>query len=238
MKLIELTALDGSKWTFPAQLVVDSYRKHYVSEPSDADLKEWIQNDMDWTEIAPRAVMTGDADAIDMADSLANGKLRVFDGTMPDRPDVPPPGCDGCGASCVAGDAIACTRGPCPMERVAMEDGAVISMAMAVPPDADEIAALALRLSAARAKPAAVDPSLVLGHVALLPEQADGMALALKATKALSKPDMLAIYYAMREDAATILAGIEPGDHSDAILAAFGERVIRAAIHKAAGLSE
>jgi hypothetical protein len=124
------------------------------------------------------------------------------------------------------------------MERVAMEDGAVISMAMAVPPDADEIAALALRLSAARAKPAAVDPSLVLGHVALLPEQADGMALALKATKALSKPDMLAIYYAMREDAATILAGIEPGDHSDAILAAFGERVIRAAIHKAAGLSE
>jgi hypothetical protein len=73
--------------------------------------------------------------------------------------------------------------------------------------------------------------------VPLTQEQVDGLVLSLKAARALSLADMLAIYHGMKDEAPTILAGVQPGDHGDAILAAYGQRVIKAAIEKAAGLA-
>jgi hypothetical protein len=80
-------------------------------------------------------------------------------------------------------------------------------------------------------------PADTVVGVPLTQDQVDGLALAVKAARALSAADMIALYHGMKDEAPTILAGVQPGDHGDAILAAYGQRVIKAAIEKAAGLA-
>jgi hypothetical protein len=57
-----------------------------------------------------------------------------------------------------------------------------------------------------------------------------GIAFAKGVADLMTRADMLAIYNGMKEDAPAILANVEPGDHGDAILEAFGRRVIEAAM--------
>ena len=52
-----------------------------------------------------------------------------------------------------------------------------------------------------------------------------------RAAHALSRAEMIAVYDAMKSE--DILANVEPGDHGNAILEAYGRRVIAAAIEKA-----
>jgi hypothetical protein len=77
----------------------------------------------------------------------------------------------------------------------------------------------------------------LVGGIVLTQEQVDALALSVKVGEVLTRDALLAIYHGMKDDAATILAGVEPGDHGDAIIAAFGERAARIGIMKAVGLA-
>jgi hypothetical protein len=246
MKVLQLTALDGSKWNIPATVIADSFRAHYGpdEEPDDGDLIEWAGNDMNWSDVKAHAVQVKGADALDMQDSWNEGDFEITD-----APDVAARAaavvevskqafaCTRCGASCVAGEKLDCDRGPCPMELVGDDDE--IALVMPVPLDADELAALKLRLAAARCATGELDTAIEpFAHINLMPDHIDALALTVKVADKVTSKDYLDLYYAMREDAATILAGVQAGDHGDAIIAAFGERAARMAILKAAGLSE
>jgi len=53
------------------------------------------------------------------------------------------------------------------------------------------------------------------------------------AANAMTGPEMIAIYDAMKSE--DVLANVEPGDHGNAILEAYGRRVIAAALAKVGG---
>jgi hypothetical protein len=297
MRVIELEALDGSKWYIPAAIVQASWAAHYgetfaENEELDEDeLLDWAKNDMNWSDVREHARQVKEADPCDMQESWTEGDMAVIEVDMP-------PSCDPVGApattplgedgpllavpvdmaeaerlvgvtrqaienaaigrywpqACVAFRDHVHTGSDEQGELTAVEAGSsapavlvgatladVEALAVPVPLDADELAALKLRLAAARDKPAsALLPTELepLGHIALLPAQVDALALSVKVGDAVTAKDYLDLYYAMREEAATILAGVQPGDHGDAILAAFGARAARMAILKAAGVSE
>ncbi|WP_109479169.1 hypothetical protein [Paraburkholderia sp. C35] len=58
------------------------------------------------------------------------------------------------------------------------------------------------------------------------------VTLASEAAQLLTRAEMIGLYNGMKEDARTILANVEPGDHGDAILEAFGRRVIEATMQR------
>jgi hypothetical protein len=176
MKVLQLTALDGSKWNIPATVIADSYKAHYGpdEEPDDGDLIEWAGNDMNWSDVRDHAVQVKGADALDMQDSWNEGDFEIAD-----THDFP--------------------------------------------------------ARAAEVVKVSTQAELV-GGIVLTQEQVDVLALSVKVGEAMTSKDYLDLFYAMRDEAPTILAGVQPGDHGDAIIAAFGERAARVALLKAAGL--
>jgi Zn finger protein HypA/HybF involved in hydrogenase expression len=210
MKALQLTALDGSKWNIPATVIADSYKAHYGpdEEPDDGDLIEWAGNDMNWSDVREHAVQVKGADACDMQDSWLEGDFEIAD-----APDM---AAQAAAVVEVSKQAFACTR--CGQACVAGET-----------------------LDCTRG-PCPMEPvggdAQPFSHVRLTQDQIDALALTVKVGEVMSQQDYRDLFYAMRDDAATILAGVEPGDHGDAIIAAFGERAARVAIFKAAGLSE
>lgn len=63
----------------------------------------------------------------------------------------------------------------------------------------------------------------------------DVLMLAGRMAEQFTRTDLVGIYNGMKHDAAAILANVEPGDHGDAILEAFGRRVIEAAVLRIVG---
>jgi hypothetical protein len=292
MKLLELTALDGSKWVIPLTVIARNHGEYYAPIEHDGDIEkataealemfesdedaatDWAANNMNWSDVREHATMVKGADDTDMQDSWIEGDMVVIDGAEPAAADVAARAaevlavtkeayaCTRCGASCVGGEKIDCDRGPCPMElrsvtveapsatvsvnphkastldSLLREEG-IEALCVPVPLDADEVAALKLRLAAARCATGELDTAIQpFAHINLMPDHIDALALTVKVADKETSKDYLDLYYAMREDAATILAGVQPGDHGDAIIAAFGERAARMAILKAAGLPE
>jgi hypothetical protein len=184
MKVLQLTALDGSKWNIPATVIAESFRRHYGEneEPDDGDLKEWAGNEMNWSDVSEHAVQVKGADKVDMQDSWNEGDFEITDVIQTAARDA---------------------------ERTAPRPANVNDVAAAIQPFA---------------------------HIALVAEQIDALALTVKVKDAMTRKDYLDLFFSMRHEAATILAGVEPGDHSDAIIAAFGERAARVAILRAVGL--
>jgi hypothetical protein len=174
MKVLQLTALDGSKWNIPATVIADSYKAHYGpdEEPDDGDLIEWAGNDMNWSDVREHAVQVKGADALDMEDSWNEGDFEIAD-----------------------------------------DMAARVAEVVKVSTQAE-----------------------LVGGIVLTQEQVDVLALSVKVGEAMTSKDYLDLFYAMRDEAPTILAGVQPGDHGDAIIAAFGERAARVALLKAAGL--
>jgi hypothetical protein len=58
---------------------------------------------------------------------------------------------------------------------------------------------------------------------------------AKEAAALLTRAEMLDLYNGMKEDAPTILANVEPGDHGDAILEAFGRRIVEVTLQRMGG---
>ncbi|MFM0608721.1 hypothetical protein PQR05_29745 [Paraburkholderia sediminicola] len=56
-------------------------------------------------------------------------------------------------------------------------------------------------------------------------------SLPQRAAKALTQAEMIAVYDGMKSE--DVLANVEPGDHGNAILEAYGRRVIEAAVERA-----
>jgi hypothetical protein len=65
----------------------------------------------------------------------------------------------------------------------------------------------------------------------------DVLATAGKMAGQFTRAELIAIYNGMKDDAPTILANVEPGDHGDAILEAFARRAIEAAVLRLVGAS-
>jgi hypothetical protein len=84
MKVIELTALDGSKWHIPAALVAASYSAYYKGDaPDDSELTDWAQNNMNWSEVKTHSVQVEAPDENNMEDSWANGEMEVVERETP-----------------------------------------------------------------------------------------------------------------------------------------------------------
>lgn len=94
-KVLELKALDGSKWHIPASMIEASYRAHYTQDTdplTDDDLTDWAQNNMNWADVKAQARQVSDADPSNMEDSWCNGELDVVEVEQPAQPaaDAPP----------------------------------------------------------------------------------------------------------------------------------------------------
>jgi hypothetical protein len=97
MRVIELEALDGSKWYIPAAIVQASWAAHYgetfaENEELDEDeLLDWAKGDMNWSDVREHARQVKEADPCDMQESWTEGDMAVIDVDMP-------PSCDPVGA--------------------------------------------------------------------------------------------------------------------------------------------
>jgi hypothetical protein len=250
MKILHLTALDGSEWLIPLSLVLDSRRAYYGRDlkASDGMLTDWAQNNMDWSDVKEQAVMVKAMDPEDMADSWVNGKMRVIERNEAPREAggaiVENYECRRCGKHYSTDQApLKCDLGPCPMDLASITvvaPNAEVSLADQHAPSAALLGLMdtALEAQSSPAMLAGTEAARTeqLAGVTLTQEQVDALALTVKIGEVMTQKDYIDLFYAMRENAATILAGVEPGDHSDAILAAFGERAARVAIYKAAGI--
>ncbi|ABO60568.1 hypothetical protein LA345_38760 (plasmid) [Burkholderia vietnamiensis] len=102
MKVLQLTALDGSKWNIPVEVIARNCADYYApidfggdadaalsgilaqfeKDPSEA--AEWASNNMNWSDVKERAVCVSGPEPINMEDSWMEGEKRVVD--VPDAP--------------------------------------------------------------------------------------------------------------------------------------------------------
>jgi len=128
--------------------------------------------------------------------------------------------CRRCGDSFSSDEPLpTCSRGPCPMEPVSIT----------VYPPKDSTFEVRMPPAPERGEGVTLDDAgkAFWDHVkrqGILPQPE-------RAAQALSRAEMIAVYDAMKSE--DILANVEPGDHGNAILEAYGRRVIAAAIEKA-----
>ncbi len=93
MKVIRVTMPDGSVWQVPAEVVIqnrtDYYVQHdgesvreeelrFVSE-NDYVLMDWARNNMNWEDVAGKAVMVKPAPSVDFNEGWCNGQMAVLD---------------------------------------------------------------------------------------------------------------------------------------------------------------
>jgi hypothetical protein len=97
MKFIQVTMPDGSKWRLPAHPVAKSLADHYEGpQNSESEsykreyggamnnfgvLKDWAQNNMNWSDVEKVAVEYIPAPKLeaDYQEGWVNGKMEVFD---------------------------------------------------------------------------------------------------------------------------------------------------------------
>ncbi|WP_186083605.1 hypothetical protein [Burkholderia gladioli] len=107
MKVILLTALDGSKWQIPADVIVADRATSYLAEfkgdeaaaradsveyfEDDYALTDWAQNNMNWSDVRAHAEQVSGPEKLDMQDSWVEGDLTVIDVVEPQRAAEPLP---------------------------------------------------------------------------------------------------------------------------------------------------
>jgi hypothetical protein len=243
MKILHLTALDGSEWHIPLEPVSRAYAAYlktlrefandtdeqvraHVEQTAGSDLIDFARNDMDWSDVKEQAVMVKAMDPEDMADSWVNGKMRVIERVSAPAPR-PAAGatvehykCRRCSLEHSTDQAPpTCAKGPCPMELRGVTVAAPRDVQVTVSPEMLERAAAIVGVTADAAFSDDIEP----------------MALAVRASHVLTHDEMVRLYNTM--PGAQIIANVAEGDRENAILEAYGRRVILAAVEKAAKVS-
>lgn len=103
MKVLQLTALDGSKWNIPVDVIARDHAAYYAPIDFDGDVerslrdgtlplfaedefevREWASNNMNWSDVKAHAVLVSGPEPVNMEDSWMEGEKRVVD--APDAP--------------------------------------------------------------------------------------------------------------------------------------------------------
>lgn len=100
-KFLRVTMSDGSNWDVPAEIIADNRAKHYAKADSGtesgpeydkeyaaeyeytlndaAELKDWAANNMDWNEVAGKAIWVTDKPKIDYQEGWVNGDREIVE---------------------------------------------------------------------------------------------------------------------------------------------------------------
>ena len=86
-----VTMPDGSVWQVPAHWVADNRAKHYADEDPETtyeteyaytlrdhyELKDWARNNMNWSDVATKAVQVQPPPAVNFQEGWVNGLMVV-----------------------------------------------------------------------------------------------------------------------------------------------------------------
>lgn len=211
MKVLVLTALDGSKWNVPVAVVEKSFYAHYGEDegyPGDDEITDWAQNNMNWADVKSHATKVKGADPLNMDDSWANGDMEVID-LAPPRP--------------AAGFPAMLAASPTFTPSIVFNGPENKALVTVKPTGEVEIAEGVTLTEAARTFWAGVEK---IGVNRARQHNPDYVAGKLSAT------ELIGAYNTM--DGAAIIAKVEVGSHGDAILEAFARKAIRLAVEKVA----
>jgi len=94
---LRVTMSDGSKWDIPVSVIAKhraDYYKHEFDndigrsleedtwpffEQYSCDIEDWAENNMDWTDVAAKAVRVRDSDDIDYQEGWVNGDKEIVE---------------------------------------------------------------------------------------------------------------------------------------------------------------
>ncbi|MDF0506565.1 hypothetical protein POK33_38085 [Burkholderia cenocepacia] len=95
---MQLTALDGSKWNIPVEVIARDHAAYYAPIEFDGDVerslrdgtmpifaddefevREWASNNMNWSDVKAHAVLVSGPEPVNMEDSWMEGEKRVID---------------------------------------------------------------------------------------------------------------------------------------------------------------